>query len=383
MHPKAHQFIDHLSHEFRTPLTVIKEFATVLGEGLVGEVNPRQRELLDVVHDRADDLATMVSDLLDASRLEAGLLGAWRRVVTVADLVQPVHGMLLRKAAVKKIALRVSLDEGLPEVFCDPDKIGRVIVNLAANAIKFSPEGSEVELWARHNLEEGEVLVGVTDQGPGLSQEQISQVFEPFQEADRPGRHAAKGLGLGLSVARELASLNLAEIEVQSEPGKGSTFAFGVPEANPAELAARYLRAMAKSDQDDPWVTLIAARLAPPVPPGLSNVIDEFLQHTFRPGSLVYRVLPHSWLILTPGAELQTQWLLTEARFVWDEDGLAASPEGLPSIDYQTQGSWPVKTGASEAVHEFRRLLPGSPEAPSFPIPLYFAPQGPAVVPTA
>jgi hypothetical protein len=258
-----------------------------------------------------------------------------------------------------------------------------VIVNLAANAIKFSPEGSEVELWARHHPQGSEVRLGVTDQGPGLSPEQIEQIFEPFQEADRPGRRANRGLGLGLSVAKELAALNLAEIEVQSEPGKGSTFAFGVPEANPGELAARYLRDVLKRDNEDPYVTLVEARLAPPVPPGVSNVIDEFLQHTFRPSSLVYRVLPHSWLILAPGAKLQTQWLLTEARFVWDEDGLASSPEGLPSIEYRTCGSWPVKTEAREAAAQFCRLLPGPPKSPRFPISLNFERNGPTLVPSA
>ena len=105
LYETAHQFVDNVSHEFRTPLTVIKEFVTIIRDGLAGEVNDRQREFLDIANDRADDLATMVDDMLDVSKLEAGVLSVWRQQCRVSEILRHVRSALERKAPVKRVDL--------------------------------------------------------------------------------------------------------------------------------------------------------------------------------------------------------------------------------------------------------------------------------------
>ena len=146
----AQQFVENVSHEFRTPLTVIREFTSIISDGLVGPVTAEQAEYLTKVLNRTDDLSLMVDDMLDISRLEAGLLGVWRKKCQVADLIGSVVGLLKGRAASKNISLSVIAPADLPAVFCDEEKARRVIMNLTVNAIKFAPEGGRVEVWARN-----------------------------------------------------------------------------------------------------------------------------------------------------------------------------------------------------------------------------------------
>ena len=149
LYQTAHRFVDNVSHEFRTPLTVIMEYASLMQDGVVGELTSEQQQMLDVISDRAGDLNNMVNDMLDISKLETSMLGMWRCVCTVDDALDRVRDSLLKKASVKQIDLRFDIPEGLPEVFCDDEKIGRVLVNLVTNAIKFCGRPGKVHVWAK------------------------------------------------------------------------------------------------------------------------------------------------------------------------------------------------------------------------------------------
>jgi len=136
----AHRFADNVSHEFRTPLTVIREYAALVREGLLGEVNEQQSEFMDVIVYRVEDLNRMVDDMLDSSKLEAGIMGMHRMPTTTGEIVQrPLAGLQL-KAQVRGVELSCDADDDLPTVFCDAEKAGRVITNLVANAIKFTDD---------------------------------------------------------------------------------------------------------------------------------------------------------------------------------------------------------------------------------------------------
>jgi len=125
------------------------------------------------VEDRADDLAIMVDDMLDVSKLEAGLLSAWRRETRMCDIFGHVRPVLERKAAVKKVRLTFSVDEDLPIVYCDYEKVGRVIINLVTNAIKFCGNGGSVKLMATNSDKSSEIEVMVEDDGPGISEDNL------------------------------------------------------------------------------------------------------------------------------------------------------------------------------------------------------------------
>ena len=129
----AHQFVDNVSHEFRTPLAVIKEYVALMGEGLAGEINDQQKQMLQTVEDRADDLNTMVDDMLDVSKLEAGVLSVCRKKANLKNVIDHVYTNLEKKANRKGVTLRIDIAPDLPDIFCDSEKIGRVLINLAIN----------------------------------------------------------------------------------------------------------------------------------------------------------------------------------------------------------------------------------------------------------
>ncbi len=357
LYDTAYQFVDNVSHEFRTPLTVIKEFVTLTRDGLAGQVNAQQREFLDIANDRVDDLTIMVDDMLDVSKLEAGLLSVHRHETAVRDIFRHVQSALQRKAGIRKVALDVTLEDNLPAVFCDSEKIGRVLINLATNAIKFCDDDGKVELCAKADTEKSEVVFGVNDNGAGISPENLQVIFDRFHQVGGATRTSTKGCGLGLSIARQLVELNLGTIDVQSRLGEGSTFSFTVPTWNPKELVARYVQLLQKEDGPPVYATLIAAGLKPPVDPAVSNLVDEFLQYTLRSSDLVLHTQTHKWLLLTKCHDLEVDSILERIETAWTESN-RNRPEGrLPQVNLTPRGTWPLETDADAFLKHCRDEL--------------------------
>ncbi len=142
----AYKFVDNVSHEFRTPLAVIKEYTALIRDGIVGDVSEEQRQLLTVVEDRADDLNMIVDDMLDVSKLEAGLLGVHREECSAAEIVSRVRPALERRAATKSVRLEWDVAADLPSTYCDSDKARRALINLTINALKFCGDPGRVRM---------------------------------------------------------------------------------------------------------------------------------------------------------------------------------------------------------------------------------------------
>jgi len=347
----AQQFVDNVSHDFRTPLTVIKEYVGIIRDGLAGSVSEKQQKYLGIVDDRVEDLAIMVDDMLDMSRLDAGLLSVWRRKSRVHDVLGHVCPILERKAAAKNVMLDIRVDEDLPAVYCDPDKIGRVVTNLAVNAIKFCEHGGLVKLWAERAADPTQIVIGVTDNGPGMSPEIVHKIFERFHQAGRADRGRTEGFGLGLSIAKELADLNLSDIHVESEPGTGSTFSFSLPLCDPAELPGRYLSHISRHDPGQTAsVSLIVATVEAPIEPVASAAVDEFLQHTFRGTDFVLRVAPHKWLVLAQCVGVEVDRMLGRIEEAWALSNRNMPTMQLPKIDFETRGTWSGESRGAEIV---------------------------------
>ena len=236
----AQRFMDDVSHEFRTPLSVIKGYSELMRNGIAGPQSPDQLKFNQIIIDRTRDLAQMVDDLLDSSKLRAGSLRVDRRPCSVADIFAAVHPIIDSRALAGKITLVEEFQPSLPLVFADAEKVTRVLVNLAINAIKFSPEGTRVLLSAKSEPN-GDVRISVSDQGPGISPDNLERMFVRFRQGGN-ALGGTKGFGLGLNIARELVSLNLGTMDVASEPQKGSTFSFTLPPNDPEIVLARLLQ---------------------------------------------------------------------------------------------------------------------------------------------
>ena len=224
------QFVDTVSHEFRTPLTVIREYASIIRDGIDGPVNSRQVNRINTLMNRTDDMARMVDDLLDTSRLRLGLVRVVSENIKLENPVNEVVRMLSQRAASKQIAIRVvEFPEDLT-VFCDKEKLRRILINLITNSIKFTNVGGEIRIQAQ--VQDQFIAISVSDTGIGIPETYLNQIFERFQQVSNDFRTTqSKGFGLGLSIANALATMNLGKLEVGSEEGKGSTFTFFVPKA--------------------------------------------------------------------------------------------------------------------------------------------------------
>ena len=365
LHETARHFVDTVSHEFRTPLTVIKEYVTIIRDGLAGPVTERQREFLEIANDRVDDLAIMVDDMLDVSRLEAGLLSVWRRESKVVDIFQHARPLLDRKAAVRHVSLEISSDEDLPIIYCDPEKIGRVVINLTTNAIKICGQGGNVKLWAQRARDANEVLIGVTDTGPGIAPENLKVIFQRFRQLDHATACSTKGFGLGLTIAKELVNLNFGEIHVESTVGEGSTFSFTIPAWDPLEVLRRYVARIEEDASDAKSTSLIVARSQPSRLPVVSNVIDEFLQHHFRRNDLVIQANSHRWLIVVNCHECEMDRVLKRVTEAWSNANRNMPGKSLPEIIFRPAGTWTSATVSEALMREFATALVDQPAAPT------------------
>lgn len=340
LYKTAHRFVDNVSHEFRTPLTVIKEYTSMMREGLLGEMTEEQRGFLDIVGDRTEDLNNMVDDMLDVSRLEAGMLGVRRQVCRVAEIVDRVLPMLQRKAAVKNVKLEVDVDDDLPDVFCDAEKAGRVIINLAINAIKFCCIPGHVRLWVRRDADLCDVLIGIADNGPGINEESRQAIFQRFRQLDTETQSSTKGFGLGLSIAKELVDLNFGKITVESEPERGSTFSFTLPQADSCEIVRRYLDWIAQQRGGVGGVALVRAAIDPATEAAVTRQVDSFFVYLLRQNDLQFRQEACSWLLLLNVRGPELDCFFDRAAKTWQEANRNRIGGQLPPIRWKTLGTF-------------------------------------------
>jgi signal transduction histidine kinase len=233
------QFLSHVSHELRTPLTCIHQYVTLLLDGLAGPIAPEQSDHLKTVLKSVNQLHAMIRDLLEATRAESGKMRVEPRCVSIGDLIHQAVTMMQPTAREKQIGLEVGLDQRIPLVYADPDRILEVLINLIDNGIKFTPaEGSVMVKACMVDADPGSVYVAVTDTGRGISPDARALVFERLYQDPESVDNNRAGLGLGLFICKELIRLHEGRIWVASEVGQGSTFNFTLPIYSLAKLLA-------------------------------------------------------------------------------------------------------------------------------------------------
>ncbi len=222
------ELLSMVSHELRTPLTAIKGFATTLLRPGVKWRQEEQRDFLQSINQETDRLTRLVSNLLDMSRFEAGVLSLARDSYQISEILDSVGSTLA--AITKHHKLRVVIPAGLPPVFVDETRIGQVLINLVENAAKYSREGSQITVGAEPSA--NMVIISVTDRGDGIASELQDRVFDRFYQGNGIAIGRRNGVGLGLSICRAIVRAHGGEIWVESEVGKGSKFSLGLPKGN-------------------------------------------------------------------------------------------------------------------------------------------------------
>jgi two-component system, NtrC family, sensor kinase len=220
------EFLANMSHELRTPLNAIIGFSEVLSERMFGELNEKQEEYLKDIYASGTHLLSLINDILDLSKIEAG-----RMELELSDFHLPAAldnalTLVRERAGRKSIALQMNVDSRLGQIQADERKVRQVVLNLLSNAIKFTPEGGRIEVSA--TPKDGLVEISVSDTGVGIAPEDQEAVFEEFRQVGTADKKA-EGTGLGLTLCRKFVELHGGRIRVKSQVGVGSTFKFTIP----------------------------------------------------------------------------------------------------------------------------------------------------------
>jgi len=223
-------FVANASHELRTPLTVVKLRAEALVDGALDD-HAVAEQFMTEINNEVDRLGKMVNDLLDLSRIEAGLSSNQRVELNLEAIATDVYEAFLIRANKTNVQLELDIEPGLGIVCGNEDQIRRVLFNLVENAIKYNQENGKVELLARSGVGGKTVRVLVRDSGPGIGAEHQSHLFERFYrvESTRQRNSTPRGSGLGLAIAKSIIENHGGKIGVSSQPGVGTTFWFELP----------------------------------------------------------------------------------------------------------------------------------------------------------
>jgi len=219
-------FLANMSHELRTPLNSIIGFSEILLEKTFGELNPKQTRYVNNILTSGKHLLTLINDILDLSKVEAGKVELKIEEISLKDTLGECQTLVKSLASKKGILLDVKV-EGISTVQADPVRLKQIMYNLLSNAIKFTPEGGRVDVEAR--LVDKMVQISVKDTGIGIAKKDYEKVFEEFQQIDSSYSKKYAGTGLGLPLTRKLVELHGGKIWLESELGKGSTFTFTLP----------------------------------------------------------------------------------------------------------------------------------------------------------
>jgi signal transduction histidine kinase len=229
------EFVSVASHELRTPLAAIKNAVQLVLKGTTGKINENQAKFLSMAERNINRLTNILNDLLNLSRIESGKIELRFESVGLKGIIELTASSLRPHADGKSIKIDLEINEQLPAVYGDPEKIEQILTNLIGNAIKFTPEGGRILITAQplpHDEKSGygdKVAVSVKDTGIGIPSEHLDAIFEKFHQVEGSLHRSVSGTGLGLAITKGLVEAHQGKIWVESEVEKGSTFTFTLP----------------------------------------------------------------------------------------------------------------------------------------------------------
>jgi len=219
------EFLANMSHELRTPLNAVIGFSDVLRDEMFGELNEKQLEYVTDIHTSGRHLLTLINDILDMSKIEAGRMDLQVSSFSLPDVLRNSVALLRERATRQGIVLSLEIDPGIEMIEADERLLKQVLFNLLSNALNFTERGGRVEVVAR---EQGDVVaISVRDDGVGIAPEDQARIFLEFEQAGKS--KAQEGTGLGLALSRRFVELHGGQLIVDSAPGEGSTFLFTLP----------------------------------------------------------------------------------------------------------------------------------------------------------
>jgi len=267
------EFVANVSHELRAPLNMVIGFSEVIARSphaYGSELPPALLADVAVIQRNAEHLSKLINDVLDLSQIEAGRMALGKEQCSLPAIIEEVLAEVRPLYDAKGLYLQTQVPDDLPAVFCDPTRISQILINLLSNAGRFTREGG---VNVRIESTPDELIISVTDTGPGISPEGQSKIFQPFQQLDSSIRREHGGSGLGLSISKQFVEMHGGRIWLESELGRGTTISFSLPTAGPLSAAP------IGTDRAKRWVNPYAS-LEPRVRPfraDLPDVLPRFV----------------------------------------------------------------------------------------------------------
>jgi signal transduction histidine kinase len=225
-------FIATMSHELRTPLTSVIGYSEMMLEGLGGPLTKEQHEYVGIIMEKGENLLQLITSILDITKIEAGRVRLVLSDVELGQLISDAVSTLAPLARKRGLTLSAELPADLPRVRCDREKLRQCLINLVANAVKFTPPGGTVTIGARP-LPGDRVALDVHDTGIGIPSEHLPRVWDVFYQVDGSSTREYGGAGLGLAIVKSFVEAHGGEVQAVSAPGRGSTFTLVLPERAP------------------------------------------------------------------------------------------------------------------------------------------------------
>ncbi|CAG0972532.1 two-component system, cell cycle sensor histidine kinase DivJ [Anaerolineae bacterium] len=220
------EFINNMSHELRTPLNAVINFTRLVMEGFAGTVSEQQVNYLTFVHDSGQHLLGLINDILDLAKIEAGKLDLQKELTDLEPILKGVMSTAVGLTRSKGLELKIQIAPDLPLVEIDARRIRQVLLNIISNAAKFTLQGA---ITLRTETYHEKVVIAVQDTGVGMRPEDLSKIFEEFQQVDNPLQDAVSGTGLGMPISRRFIQLHGGDMWIESQVGKGTTVYFNLP----------------------------------------------------------------------------------------------------------------------------------------------------------
>ncbi|NIS70371.1 MAG: response regulator [Proteobacteria bacterium] len=230
-------FVAMVSHELRSPVALIQQQLSVILKGLSGDLNDKQTRMLTRAKERAIGLLELINDLLDLSKIEAGMAVQYRKPLQLENLLEKVYKSMLPEAEAKGLNLTLQVKHPIPRVNGDRNNLEGVFTNLVNNALKYTPGGGTVTIQAKG--EGKNAMVEISDTGIGISQNDLPRIFDRFYRVKSDKTRQIVGTGLGLSIVKQIVEAHLGTISVESEEGGGSTFTVVLPKGTSANQLER------------------------------------------------------------------------------------------------------------------------------------------------
>ncbi|MET3810109.1 PAS domain S-box protein [Arthrobacter sp. UYEF3] len=333
------EFVSVVGHELRTPLTSIHGALGLLRAGLLGELNPRGQQMVDIAAHNTDRLVRLINDILDIERLNSGKVALELRECDVAVLAE--RSLEVMRSMADGAGVRLTLDSQPAVHVVDPDRIEQTITNLLSNAIKFSPAGAEVRLAVRS--EAGQLTIQVRDDGRGIPADDLERIFDRFQQVDGSDARDKGGTGLGLAICRTITEQHGGRIWAESSPGGGATFTMTLPaaQAEVPEVRAEALGGprVVVCSEDASVRARIVEMLLPrgydPIEVTIGSLLlDAALQH--RPSVILFEQrtpIMASWEAVARLRDLPETRDIPVVFLSFDGDKIFAESDGLTSAD--------------------------------------------------